>query len=475
MISSPAIEKIINATIGTKYENHLYLVGGAVRDEIMGKHQVEDIDIVYEGDALGLADYLNSLGITDHPPVTYPRFGTAMVSIGGKIVELVSARKERYSSDSRKPDVELSTLYDDILRRDFTINTLLENIHTNEILDLTALGVKDIKAGIIRTPRDPNLTFYDDPLRMLRAIRFSVKYGFIIEEKTYDAIVQNAKRLAIISRERIRDEFAKILLVEKPSRGIKLLKESGLLERFVPDIIAMVGVTQGGGHAWDIWDHTMRVLDALPNDAGLVLRLAALFHDIAKPITKRTDKSGSIHFYGHDEIGAKMTKKILSELRFPNAEINRVARLVEMHIRIGEYSSNWKDSAVKRLMRDAGQDMSNLLTLAMADRKGAGPNASVDKLLELEQRMENILRHVPVYHLESPLNGNEIMQITGYGPGPIIRSIKNFLLDEVIEGRLAPDDKDGAISMLLKSEYASNAPNLQKHTGESLPADRDPA
>ena len=443
-----ALQKIREVTSGTQYENHLYLVGGVVRDKVMGRPSADDIDIVYEGDALELAGFLYEHGAADYRPVTYPRFGTAMVMMNGRTIELVSARKESYASESRKPDVEPASLYDDILRRDFTINTLLENLHSGETHDLTGLGIADISARIIRTPQDPDITFYDDPLRMLRAIRFAVRYKFAIEEKTYDAVVRNADRLDIISRERIRDEFVKIILIDKPSYGLKMLKESGLLKQFAPELLEMAGVNQPGGHIWDVWDHALHVMDALLPSANLPLRLAALFHDVGKPRAKTHDSHGSIHFFGHEDMGSRIARSILDRLRFPRAETTRIAKLVVMHMRIGEYKSDWKESAVRRLMHDAGRDTSDLLALAIADRRGSGPNASIEDLIELEHRMERILMNIPVYELESPLDGDEIMRLTGVRPGPEVRRIKQYLLDEIIEGRLTPGDRETASRMV---------------------------
>lgn len=450
MLSSPVIDKIRDATRNTEYEGRLYLVGGIVRDEIMGRPTTEDVDIVLEGDALELAQFLFEKGIADHRPVTYPRFGTAMISVEGQSVELVSARRESYAPTSRKPDVELAGLYDDVLRRDFTINTLLENLHTGKILDLTGKALEDIRAKVIRTPTMPDKTFHDDPLRMLRAIRFAVRLGFDIEVETWQAIVRNAPRLKIISMERIRDEFVKILLSDSPARGLRMLKESGLLKEFAPEFLEMQGVTQDGGHIYDVWEHTLHALESLPKEAGLTLRLAVLFHDIGKPRTKTTDSEGRIHFYGHEELGAQIAERVLNRLRFPNAEITRVARLVAMHMRIGEYRPEWKDAAVRRLMRDAGPDTPDLLALARADRRGSGPHASIEGLDELEKRMEHILTSMPVHSLESPLNGREIMELLQIQPGPLVKEIKRFLLEEVIEGRLLPEDKESARELVMQ-------------------------
>lgn len=447
--SNPAIEAIREATRGTAYEGHLFLVGGYVRDKVMGLPPTEDVDIVLEGNALELARFIYEKGLADHRPVTYPRFGTAMVTIKGHCVELVTARREKYVPHSRKPDIEHADLREDVLRRDFTINTLLEDLHSGKIYDLTGMAMADISAKIIRTPTDPDATFYDDPLRMLRAIRFAVRLGFTIDHLTWHAMIRNAPRLKIISAERIRDEFVKILSSNDPSRGIRMLSETGLLNQFAPELEEMKGVTQDGGHAYDVWEHTLHALNSLPGNADLLVRLAVLFHDTGKPKTKIKDGE-RIRFYGHEEVSAEIARTVMNRLRFSKDEITRVARLVSMHMRVGEYRSEWKDSAVRRLVRDAGEDIWDLLMLTQADRLGSGPQASTREVEELKQRIEHLLTKVPVHKVESPLNGREIMQVLGIPPGPKVKEAKRFLLDEVIEGRLAPGDKDSAKRILIE-------------------------
>ena len=446
---NPAIERIREATRGTDYEGRLFLVGGIVRDKVMGRPPTEDVDIVLEGDALEFARFLHKKGITEHRPVTYPRFGTAMVAIGGHTVELVSARTESYVPESRKPEVEAATLLDDVMRRDFTINTLLENLHDGKILDLTGRGYADIEAGIIRTPTEPQTTFYDDPLRMLRAIRFAVRFGFEIDPSTYEAILRDAERLNIISKERIRDEFAKIILSDDADRGLDMLSDAGLLKQFAPELLEMQGVDQRRLHAWDVWNHTLHALDSLPKQSDLVLRLAVLLHDTGKPRTK-VISDGEIRFYGHDELSARIARKVLSRLRFPVNDTNRIVKLISLHMRIGEYRSEWKDGAVKRLMRDAGADMPDLLALAYADRRGSSPHPSLKGLDDLQHRIEGILLKVKVEQLESPLGGREIMDLLDLPPGPKVAEVKDFLCDEVIEGRLDPDDKELAARLVTE-------------------------
>lgn len=441
---NPTIERIREATRDTTYDGRLFLVGGIVRDKIMGRPPTEDVDIVLEGDALEFARFLHKRGVAEHRPVTYPRFGTAMITIGGHTIELVSARRESYVPESRKPDVQPASLLDDVSRRDFTINTLLENLHTGEILDLTGRGMEDIEAEIIRTPTEPEKTFYDDPLRMLRAVRFAVRFGFEIEPATWEAIIRDVGRLTIISNERIRDEFAKIILSDDPDRGLRMLSDTGLLRQFIPEFLEMQGVEQTGPHVWDVWNHTLRALDSLPRQADLVLRLAVLFHDTGKPRTKTVGPDGDVHFYGHEDLSAQITQRVLRRLRFPLNEINRVVKLVSLHMRIGEYREEWRDSAVKRLMRDAYPDMPDLLALAYADRYGSNPHPSLAGLDDLQTRIESILLKVKVEELDSPLDGREIMELLHLPPGPKVAEVKDFLCDEVIEGRLAPDDRESA-------------------------------
>lgn len=439
------IERIREVTKGTPYEGRLFMVGGVVRDKVMNRPPADDVDIVVEGSGPELAKFLFRHGIGDHRPVTYPRFGTAMLSVGGNMTEFVSARRESYAQHSRKPDVEPASLQDDVLRRDFTINTLLENLHTGEVLDLTGLAIADIEAGIIRTPTEPETTFFDDPLRMMRAVRFASRFGFTIEEKTWRAILKDVKRLSIVSSERIRDEFVKILLSDGAVGGIRMLDESGLLAEFAPELLHMKDVQQGGFHSWDVWEHTLRALEALPRDSDLLVRLAILFHDTGKPRTK-----DGHHFYGHEAFSARTARKVMNRLRFPNDQTARTARLINMHMRIGEYRSEWKDSAVRRLMHDAGSDMADLIALARADRLGSGHRASTAAIDEIVSRIEGILIGIPEVVVKSPLNGREIMSLLGIASGPKIREIKKFLVEEVIEGNIPQDDKETAREAVLR-------------------------
>ena len=451
------LETLRAATRGTEYDGHLFLVGGFVRDKAMGLASAgDDIDLVLEGDALRLAHFLRARGAADHEPVVYPNYGTAMVLVRGRGVEMVGARTESYASESRKPAVQPGTLQDDARRRDFTINTLLENLHTGEVTDPLSLAYADLEAKTLRTPTDPLLTFQDDGLRMLRAVRFAARFGFQIHPITWKAMRQRATRLndtnpdrtRVISYERIRDEFCKTLLTTRAPLGLELLKDSGLLAQFAPELLEMVGVTQNEFHAYPVWDHTLLALGNLPPDASLVLRLATLFHDVGKPRTKGVGEDGRVHFYGHADVGADMVRRWMNRLKFPNDEIAAVSTLVAQHMRIGEYHDDWTDAAVRRLMRDLGPHLDDLFTINRADVSALAPgHTDISRGAELRARMTPIQEAQDISALTSPLDGKELMALLGLPPGKKLGELKEYLTGEVVEGRLAPDDKEGALRL----------------------------
>ena len=442
------LETLRAATRGTEYEKRLFLVGGFVRDRVMGlpPSASTDIDIVLEGDALELARFLRERGAADFEPVVYPRFGTAMVVVRGRDVELVTARVESYAPDSRKPEtVAPGTLQDDARRRDFTINTLLQNLHTGKITDPLGQAFADMDAGILRTPTDPLLTFQDDPLRMLRAVRFAARLGFAIEPLTWKAIRQSAPRLAMISAERLRDEFSKTLLTSRAPLGLEMLKGSGLLAQFAPELMEMVGVTQNEFHAYPVWEHTLVALGNLPADASLTLRLATLLHDVGKPRTKSVGEDGRVHFYGHAERGAEITRKFLTRLKFPNDEIAAVTQLVAQHMRVGDYHPDWTDAAVRRLIRDLGPQMADLFAIHRVDVSALAPgHTDISRAEALKARMEPIQAAQDISALTSPLDGQELMALLHLPPGRRLGEIKEYLVGEVVEGRLGPEDKKQA-------------------------------
>ncbi len=452
-----AIARLREATRNSPYEGRLYLVGGLLRDRALGLPIPNDLDLVLEGDAVALAKFLYERGISQHYPVLYPRFGTAMIHVGdeedaGTLVELVSARAESYRPDSRKPDVRQGTLRDDAYRRDFTINTLMENLHTGQVLDLTGRAWEDLRAGIIRTPLDPRVTFFDDPLRMLRAIRFAARLGFHIAPETWEAIRAEAERLRppAISSERIREEFVKLARLPGPKarRGLELLLESRLLTQFLPEMLPMVGCGQNEWHLYDVWTHTLVAMERLPDDARLEVRLGLLWHDVAKPQTRTVDERG-VHFYGHPALGAEMAREMMNRLKFSNDEIDDVTALVALHMRLGEYRPCWTDAAVKRLIRDCGPYLNDLFIIARCDIAASNPAVAETVDLEgLRARIDALNAISNIARIASPLDGNEIMETLGVGPGPHLREAKEFLINEIIEGRLAEGDKERARQLL---------------------------
>jgi len=444
------IAKLRTATTGTPYEGRLFLVGGIVRDKHLAERPDEDIDIVLEGDAAQLADFLHKTGVADHPPVTYPRFGTAMVSVSGRQVELVGARKESYDRASRKPATAPGTLLDDVLRRDFTINTLLENLHTGEILDLTGQAFADIDKRIIRTPLDPHVTFDDDPLRMLRAIRFATRFGFAIDPATYTAIRERSHRLSIVSAERIRAEFSKIVMAPSAPTGLEMLRETGLLAQFAPELVAMRGVTQNIHHIHDVWNHTLKTLELIPADSGIILKLAALLHDVGKPETRSVDEQGTVHFYRHEAVGAEIARHLMRRLTFANALISRVAFLISMHLRVGEYDQTWSDAAVRRLIRDADDHLDDLVALTIADKGAANPATQHVDIDAFRARVRKVHDELAGQRINSPLSGREIIDLLGLEPGPQIGAIKEYLESRIVEGSLLAGDKAGAVELLLR-------------------------
>lgn len=453
-----ALEQIRAATSGTDLDGRIYLVGGALRDEFLRVPHGADLDLVLEGDAVALAKQLFDVGLSSHYPVLYPRFGTAMIHIltpdasvgGGVDVELVTARSESYHPDSRKPEVQAGSLREDIFRRDFTINTLARNLHSGELLDLTGLAISDIRAGLIRTPVEPRVTFFDDPLRMLRAVRFASRFNFTIEDQTWESICAEAERLRppTIALERIREEFNKVALLpgKRFRAGMDLLLHSGLLERFLPEMLPMQGCTQGAWHAHDVWDHTLTALESLPDDAPLELRLALLWHDVGKPYTRTEDDRG-VHFFGHPAVGAELTRVMMNRLKYSNDEIRDTVAMVKLHMRLGDYREQWDDPAVRRLIRDIHPWMDGLFSLTECDRSAVDiPEGISCDLPSIRARMDALMSAVTI---DSPLDGRQIMQILETGEGPHLRDAKEYLVNEVIDGRLGRDDTSAAEQMIV--------------------------
>lgn len=449
----PSLRAIAEATRGTPFEGCLWLVGGAVRDDMLGRAKSSDLDLVIgptEGVNHLTSDQLVALlvdqGLAESTPAVYEQFGTAMVRVAGAAIEIVAARKESYRGESRKPTVEPATLLDDARRRDFTCNALLFGLHGQGLHDPLGNGRPDLQARLLRTPLDPLLTFSEDPLRMLRAVRFKHQLGFEFAPGLADAIRDEAGRLEIVSMERIRDELQKMLLLRDADRALNELLALGLLDRFAPEFQTMVGVEQGGYHHLDVWNHSLLVV----RNAGagdLVLTLSALLHDIGKPPTAMVDEKGATRFFSHEVVGAAIAHDLLLRLRFPSETADRVARLVKNHMRLGS-SPTFSPSAARRVIRDLGDDLDRLLALVEADAASLKPGVRQLDLSSIRAQIEAVQRETPRSTLVSPLSGQEIMEVLGMEPGPGVGESKAWLLEQVLDGRLAPGDKDAARRML---------------------------
>ena len=407
-----------------------WAVGGYVRDRLLGR-QHQEIDVVVEaGRGPELAAHFAQL-TRSAPPVVFERFGTAQVMWEGRPIEFASARAESYRADSRKPDVKPASIDEDLRRRDFTVNALLMDFSGN-VEDRLGTGLADLAARRLRTPLDPAATFIDDPLRMLRAVRFAAQLDFGLDPTLLPAMRSLAERLRppIVSVERVTDELRKMLTSDRPKLALELLDEGGLLATVLPDLVACKGVAQGGYHTHDVYGHTLEAVALTPPD--LVVRLAALFHDVGKPATAAPDGS----FLGHDKIGAEMTVAALTRLRFSNSVIERVAHLVRLHLRPVFYQPDWTDGAVRRLAREAGDDLPALLQLAAADI-GASAYDQPEKLTELSRRLEAVLAETPS-RLRSPVTGEDIMKARVLPPGPEVGRLKARLDELVQEGVIEP-------------------------------------
>jgi putative nucleotidyltransferase with HDIG domain len=421
-----------------------WIVGGYVRDTVLGRPHPNPDVVVEDGDGLELAGRFAELAGAP-PPVTFERYGTAQVILPGHLVEFVTARAESYAPDSRKPEVRRATLEEDLRRRDFTINALLMDLD-GKIQDPLG-GLADIEARILRTPADPVRTFADDPLRMLRAVRFAAELGFQLAPDLLPAMRQLKARLAppVISLERTADELRRMLVSERPKLALELLDEADLLEVILPEIAACKGVAQSGYHTHDVFGHTLLTVAATPPD--LVLRLGALFHDVGKPETAKGDGT----FIGHEEVGAEIARAALERLRFAQKEIDVVVALVRLHLRPVFYRAEWTDGAVRRLARDAGPLLDRLMALARADI-AASAYPEPQKLDELQARLDRVRSELPS-RLAPLVSGEEIMRVLGIGPGPEVGRIKRKLEELVIDGEIPPA-RDAVI------DYLSTHPDL---------------
>lgn len=443
------------AQIAQSENKNVFVVGGYVRDLIL-KRERSDIDILVIGSGIDfaktVAEKLNISNVN-----YYKNFGTAQFSFDNMNVEFVGARRESYDRNTRKPFVEDGTFEDDISRRDFTINTLavsLNAIDFGKIID-TYDGLTDIKNQIIKTPLDPFRTFDDDPLRIMRAFRFAAQLDFKVDKNIMKAAYDMRNRLSIVSQERITDEFLKILSTPKPSIGLKLLFESRVLEIVFPEIAIMSGVDQRKDfHHKDVFLHTLQVVDNICEETDDVwLRFAALVHDIAKPPTKKFVEGIGWTFHGHENLGAKMMKKIFHRMKLPLNKLEYVQKLITLHLRpIALAKEEVTDSAIRRLVVQAGDDLEDLITLCRADITSKNPYKVEEYLGNYErvmQKVRDVKERDQLRAFQSPVRGDEIMQICNLKPSKKVGEIKTAIEEAILDGKIG-NNYEEALSYLMK-------------------------
>ncbi len=434
-----------------------FAVGGFVRDKILGR-PTKDIDVVCIGDGMALAQAFAKLYHPTPPVSLFKTFGTAQVKFDDIEIEFVGARKESYARHSRKPEVSPGTIEDDQNRRDFTVNALAIELnveHFGHIIDPFG-GLEDLQNKILKTPLAPAQTFDDDPLRMMRAIRFATQLDFTITEETFKGIQQIADRISIVSQERITDELQKIMMTKSPSKGWYLLKEAGLLQHIFPLLLQLEGAEtlDGIGHK-DNFSHTLQVLDNVAATSDDIwLRWAAMLHDIAKPKTKRFEPGFGWTFHGHEVVGARMVPKIFTQLKLPlNEKMKMVQKLVALHLRpISLTKENVTDSAVRRLLFDAGDDIESLMLLCAADITSKNQN-KVKRYLQgfefVKVRLQEVEEKDNIRNWQPPITGEMIMQIFNITPSKQVGIIKDAIREAILDG-VIPNEHDAAYDFMLK-------------------------
>ena len=421
---------------GTLFENHCFAVGGCVRDEILG-HEIKDIDLCVDlpDGGIDFANWLYKEELLTHEPVVYPTYGTAMFQLSAfpnVELEVVQTRKEQYKDkNSRNPEVVFGSLKDDCFRRDLTINSIYYDISRNVYIDLTDKGYHDIENHIIRTTGEPDVIFLDDPLRILRVCRFSSRYGWEIEEKTFESMKRNVNRLSIITKERIQDELNKMLVCDNPVLALNLIKEIGAMKYIIPELEETYGLEQNKYHFGDVFEHTLKVIENTRND--LELRMAALLHDIGKINTRTVDDNGNVHFYKHELVSAEMCDTILRRLKYSNDFIKTVQILVKNHMRTknwGNDCNHMKDKTLRKMQYELGNNMMKCLELIDADNKAHAPEYC------MPNQLENIVKRLKQFKEEGTsmenykllVNGNDVMKVLGIEPCARVKECLNWLL-----------------------------------------------
>ena len=456
-INLPVFQIIRQA--GKDSNTPVYVIGGYVRDFLLKNQKAKDIDIVAIGSGIEIARKVTSLLPGDKKINIYKNYGTAMIKTGDMILEFVGARKESYNRNSRNPIVENGTMEDDQKRRDFTINALAISLNEKDWGNLIDPfnGLNDLKMKIIRTPLDPDITFSDDPLRMMRAIRFASQLNFKIHPETLEAIKRNKTRIKILSKERIIDEFNKIMSHDKPSVGLRLMFETGLLHEFFPELVQLQGVeeTDKGKTHKDNFYHSLEVVDNVAQFSdNLWLRWAALLHDIGKPATKRYHEKNGWSFHGHEFVGSKMVPKIFKRLKLPLGQpMEYVQKLVLLSSRpIALIEEDVTDSAVRRLLFEAGDDIEDLMLLSEADITTKNPKRLQryrDNLKTVRQKLIEVEERDKIRNFQPPVSGEEIMKYFNLKPSKPVGLIKEAIKEAILEGKIK-NDYDEALAYMKK-------------------------
>jgi putative nucleotidyltransferase with HDIG domain len=460
MSSKPAIISIGHplarriGALADELGREVYVVGGYVRDVLLGLEDA-DLDIVVAGDGIPFAHAVaERLGCG--PVVAYEKFGTAMIPWEGRKVEFVGTRTESYREDSRKPEVRAGTLLDDLRRRDFTVNAMAASLNAGRfghLLDPLG-GREDLEARLLRTPLDPEATFADDPLRMMRAARFASQLDFRIADAAVTAIRAMRDRLSIVSQERVTGEFLRLLRTRQPSVGLRLMYDTGLLDLVFPEVAQMAGVDQRRDHHHkDVFLHTLQVVDTLSRTTENVwLRFAALVHDIGKPRTKAYQEGAGWTFHGHEEVGARMLKRIFRRMRLPMDPLSYVEKLTRLHLRpMVLVDEAVTDSAVRRLVFEAGEDIEDLMALCRADITSKNPILVARYLGNYEmvmQKVADVIEKDRLRNWQPPVRGDEIMAVCGIPPGRRVGELKKAIEEAILDGRIQ-NDHDSALAYLL--------------------------
>ena len=467
------IEKLINqekykrifdmakkaGAIGINKGLRVYIVGGVVRDLLLGR-EIQDLDLMVEGDGISFAkDLANDIGVRKIVP--FKKFGTALIPHRDFQIEVASSRSESYDNDSRSPTkVVFTSLEEDLKRRDFTINAMAINILPNKFGELTDPynGKEDIRCKVLKTPLDPDVTFTEDPLRMMRAAYFSSKLKFKLSQPLINSMKKTSSRIEIVSAERIRDEFIKILKTDRPSIGITVLQKAGLLNHVFPEIDTMYGMDQTSEwHHKDIFAHTIQVVDnAAKLSNKMEIRFAALVHDIAKPKTRRIDKKKGYTFHGHDAVGERMINEVASRMKLPNVLKLYLKKLTLLHLRpIALVKDIVTDSAVRRLMVAAGDDLEDLMILCRADITTKNPKR-VKKYLKnfekVEQKMNSVFEKDAIKSFQSPIRGKEIMKVCNINEGPNVGKIKKRIEEAILNGDIQNTHQEALVFLIKIKE-----------------------